>query len=96
MEAPGSQPKDKAETQAFSVTGSFTSNLEFADPEKKKAFVESITSGRFHNQADKGAESALSCMMARTAAYKGHEVTWDELMKSTEVWDPKIDLTKLV
>ncbi len=24
-----------------------------------------------------------------------HEVTWDELMKSTEVWDPKIDLNKL-
>jgi len=58
--------------------------------------VESITSGKFHNQAAKGVESALSCMMARTAAYKGHEVTWDELMKSTEVWDPKIDLTKLV
>ena len=54
-----------------------------------------ITSGNFHNQAAKGAESALSCMMARTAAYKGHEVTWDELMKSTEVWDPKIDLNKL-
>src|SRR2546429_4451437 len=42
--------------------------------EKKKAFVESITSGNFHNQAAKGAESALSCMLARTAAYKGHEV----------------------
>ena len=33
--------------------------------------------------------------MARTAAYKGREVTWDELMKSKEVWDPKIDLNKL-
>jgi myo-inositol 2-dehydrogenase/D-chiro-inositol 1-dehydrogenase len=94
-QAAGSPAKDKAEPQAFSVTGTFTSNLEFADTEKKKAFVESITSGNFHNQAAKGAESALSCMMARTAAYKGHEVTWDELMKSTEVWDPKIDLNKL-
>ena len=94
-QAAGSPAKDKAENQAFSVTGSFTSNLEFADPEKKKKFVESITSGQFHNQAAKGAESALSCMLARTAAYKGHEVTWDELMKSTEVWDPKIDLAKL-
>jgi len=46
-------------------------------------------------QAAKGAESALSCMMARTAAYKGHDVTWDEMMKSSEVWDPKIDLNKL-
>ena len=94
-QATGSPAKDKAEPQAFSVTGSFTSNLEFADPEKKKAFVESITSGSFHNQAAKGAESALSCMMARTAAYTGREVIWDELMKSTEVWDPKIDLNKL-
>jgi len=87
--------KPAAEPQAFSVTGSFTSNLELADPEKKKAFVESITSGNFHNQAAKGAESALSCMMARTAAYQGHEVSWDEIMKSSEVWDPKIDLNKL-
>ncbi len=81
--------------QGFSVTGKFTSNLELADPEKKKAFVASITSGNFHNQAAKGAESALSCMMARSAAYSGREVTWEELMKSTEVLDPKIDLHKL-
>ena len=31
----------------------------------------------------------------RTAAYTGREVTWDELMKTKEVWDPKIDLNKL-
>src|SRR5881275_2689371 len=86
--------KPGAEPQAFSVAGNFTSNLEFADREKKKAFVESITSGNFHNQAAKGSESALSCMMARTAAYTGREVTWDETMKSKEVWDSKIDLNK--
>jgi predicted dehydrogenase len=94
-QAAGSPAQDKAENQAFSVTGSFTSNLEFADSEKKKAFVESISSGNLHNQAAKGAESALSCMMARSAAYQGREVSWDELMKSTEVWDPKIDLNNL-
>src|SRR5437879_291980 len=94
-QAPMTPAKDKPESQAFSVTGNFTSNLEFADREKKKTFVDSITSGNFHNQADKGAESALSCMMARAAAYKGHEVTWDETMKSTGVWDSKIDLNKL-
>jgi len=91
----GASTKPAAEPQAFSVTGNFTSNLELADQEKKKSFVESITSGNFHNQAAKGAESALSCVMARTAAYTGHEVTWDETLKSTEVWDPKIDLNKL-
>ncbi len=94
-QAAAAPAKDAPESEKFSVTGNFTSNLELADPEKKKAFVESITSGHFHNQAAKGAESALSCMMARSAAYQGREVTWDELMKSTEVWDPKIDLNKL-
>jgi hypothetical protein len=34
-------------------------------------------------------------MLARTAAYTGHEVTWDELLKSKETYDPKIDLNKL-
>jgi myo-inositol 2-dehydrogenase/D-chiro-inositol 1-dehydrogenase len=89
-----SAPKDST-NQGFSVTGKFTSNLELADPEKKKAFVASITSGNFHNQAAKGAESALSCMMARLAANAGREVTWEELVKSTETLDPKLDLNKL-
>jgi hypothetical protein len=69
--------------------------LEFADAEKKKAFVESIVSGKFHNQAAKGVESAVSCMMARTAAYTGREVTWEEQWKSKEEWESKIDLEKM-
>ncbi len=85
----------QGQPQAFSVTGNFTSNLEAADREKKTAFIESINSGNFHNQADKGAESALSCMMARTAAYTGRDITWDELMKSQEVWDARLDLNTL-
>jgi predicted dehydrogenase len=93
--APMTPAKDKPESQGFSVTGNFTSNLEFADREKKKAFVDSITSGNFHNQAGKGAESAISCILARTAAYKNHEITWDEIMKSGEVLEPGIDLSKL-
>ena len=80
------------EGQAFSSTGNFSSNLQLADPEKKKAFVESITSGNFHNQADLGVESVISCIMARESAYKKREFTWDQIMKSREVYDPKIDL----
>ncbi|MGB2589826.1 MAG: Gfo/Idh/MocA family oxidoreductase [Candidatus Acidiferrum sp.] len=83
------------DAQGFSATGKFTSNLEQADPEKKRLFVESITSGQFHNQAAKGVESALACMLARTAAYSGRETTWDELMKSEEKWDSGINLEKL-
>jgi myo-inositol 2-dehydrogenase/D-chiro-inositol 1-dehydrogenase len=93
---PSSAPKDASEPQAFSVTGNFRSNLEQADPQKKKAFVDSIASGQFHNQASAGAESALSCIMARTAAYLGREVSWEETLKSTESWDANLDLNKIV
>ena len=97
-QSPGSMPKNNGvpQQQAFSVTGNFSSNLEQADPEKKKAFLGSIISGKFHNQAAAGAESALSCMLARTAAYTGLEVSWDDTLKSTAVWDPHLDLNKII
>jgi len=79
----------------FSVTGAFHDNLEFADREKQKGFIESITSGKFHNQAAAGAESALSAMLARTAAYTGREVTWDQLLRSDQSYELGIDLNKL-
>jgi myo-inositol 2-dehydrogenase / D-chiro-inositol 1-dehydrogenase len=85
----------QTESTKFSATGSFHDNLAQADPEKKKAFVESISSGQFHNQAATGVESALSAMLGREAAYSGHEMTWDELLKSDEAWDSGIDLNKL-
>jgi myo-inositol 2-dehydrogenase/D-chiro-inositol 1-dehydrogenase len=77
------------------ATGKPVSNLAQADPAKKLAFVESITSGNFHNQAAQGVETALTCMMARESAYSGRDVTWEEINKSTEVYDPHIDLDKL-
>jgi len=83
------------ETPTFSVTGKFSDNLELADPSKKKSFVDSIVSGNFHNQTAKGVESALSCMLARNAAYAGRELTWNELLKSKESWDAKINLSDL-
>ncbi len=79
----------------FSATGRFRGALDQADPEKQTAFIESITSGNFHNQAAQGAESALSALLGRTAAYTGREVTWDELLRSDEAWDAGIDLNKL-
>lgn len=91
----GSGASQKEGGASFSVTGSFHDNLEQADSEKKKAFIESITSGNFHNQAGAGAESALSAMLGRTAAYTGREVTWDELLRSDEAWDAGIDLNRL-
>jgi myo-inositol 2-dehydrogenase / D-chiro-inositol 1-dehydrogenase len=74
----------------FSVTGDFSDNLAQADSEKHADFIRSIVTGKFHNQAALGAQSALSAMLGRTAAYTGREVTWDELLRSTESWDAKL------
>jgi len=86
---------EKPKTGDFSVTGSFSDNLAQADSEKHAAFIRSITSGQFHNQAKLGAESALSAMLGRTAAYTGREAAWDELLRSNESWDAGLDLEKL-
>ena len=67
--------------------------LEQANAEKVKAFVEEITSGRFENQTQQGAESTLSTILGRTAAYKGTEMTWDKLVKSDEKWDARLNLS---
>ena len=65
------------------------------DTEKQKAFIESVSSGKFHNQAALGVESVLTAMLGREAAYQGRELTWDELLRSNEQLDPGIDLNKL-
>jgi len=91
----GNKPKQEPTgSQQFSAAGVFHDNLEQADPEKKKAFVESILSNSYHNQAATGAESALTAMLGRQAAYTGKPVTWEELLSSEEVWDPGIDLNQ--
>lgn len=86
---------EKPQTGEFSVTGNFSDNLAQADSEKHAAFIRSIVSGQFHNQAALGAESALTAMLGRTAAYTGRETTWDELLRSREAWDAGLDLEKL-
>jgi len=83
------------EGDQFSAAGTFKGALDQADPEKQKSFIESITSGKFLEEAAQGADSALSAMLGRTAAYTGKAVTWDKLMKSSEILDPKIDLAEL-
>ena len=76
------------------AAGSFKSALEDADLNKEKAFIDSIKSGNYVNETYKGAESTLSVILGRTAAYRGEEVTWDEILSSNEKWDPMIDLSQ--
>ncbi len=81
-----------APAATFAANGAFTDNLEFADREKDKAFIESITSGKLHNQAEAGVETALSCMLGRMAGQRGHEVTWDEQLRHGERFTLNMDM----
>jgi predicted dehydrogenase len=83
--------KPEATDASAAVTGAFKGALDDADPNKQKAYIESITSGRLLNEAALGAESALSSMLGREAAVSGKALTWEKLLKSKRVFDPKID-----
>ena len=87
---------EKQKTGEFSASGTFSDNLGQADAMKHKAFIESITSGKFLNEAPLGVESALSAMLGRMSAEKGRAVTWDEMMKSNESLSVGPEVMKLL
>jgi len=70
----------------FAASGAFSDNLAFADREKERTFIESITSGNAHNQIAAGVETALSCMLGRMAGYQRREVTWEDLLAHGETY----------
>jgi myo-inositol 2-dehydrogenase / D-chiro-inositol 1-dehydrogenase len=70
-------------------------DLHLAVGTKMKALVESIKSGKFDNEAEQGAETTLTTILGRMAAYSGKEVTWEKMMKSGEKWDLKMNLDSL-
>jgi predicted dehydrogenase len=70
----------------FAANGAFSDNLAFADRDKDRAFVDSITSGPAHNQIAAGVETALSCMLGRMAGYQKREVTWEDLLAHGETY----------
>jgi myo-inositol 2-dehydrogenase/D-chiro-inositol 1-dehydrogenase len=76
----------------FAANGSFNDNLAFADREKERSFIESITVGPKHNQIAAGVETALSCMLGRMAGYEGREVTWDQLLAHGETYQLGMNL----
>jgi predicted dehydrogenase len=57
-----------------------------------KNFCEAIAAGKTINTAADGAESTLTAIMGRIAAYTGKTVTWDDMIKSSERLDAKLNL----
>ena len=46
-------------------------------------FIKSIRDGHPLNECQEVAESTMTCILGREAAYTGKVVTWDEMMTST-------------
>jgi myo-inositol 2-dehydrogenase/D-chiro-inositol 1-dehydrogenase len=78
----------------FAANGNFSDNLAFADRDKERTFIESITSGRCHNQIAAGVETSLSCMLGRMAGYQQREVAWEELLLHGETYKLGMDLNQ--
>lgn len=62
---------------------------------KIKALVASIQSGKFENQAQQGAETTLTTIMARMAVQTRKEISWDKMLKSGDQWKEKLNLDSL-
>jgi myo-inositol 2-dehydrogenase / D-chiro-inositol 1-dehydrogenase len=86
--------RPQAVDQQAAVTGQFRGALDDADANKQAAFIGSIVTGNLLNEAASGAESVMAALLGRIAAETGREVTWEEMLKSTEVYDPKIDFAQ--
>lgn len=74
-------------TGKFAANGAFTDNLAFADRDKERTFIDSITSGKCHNQIADGVETALTCMLGRMAGLQGSEVSWEDLLAHGETYE---------
>lgn len=59
---------------------------------KMQALVASIKSGKFENQTEQGADTTLTTILGRMAAYGGKEVSWDKMLRSDEKWNLKLNL----
>jgi hypothetical protein len=81
-----STPAPSSGVGKFAANGAFSDNLAFADRDKERTFIASITSGNCHNQIAAGVETALSCMLGRMAGLTHREVTWDDLLAHGETY----------
>jgi predicted dehydrogenase len=86
--------KDTVLTPEQRAAGIFLSSLSDADANKDKAFIKSIETGNYINEALSGSESTLSGILGRTAAMAREEITWDEMIFSNTKLDPMLNLSQ--
>ena len=57
-------------------------------------FCDSIATGKLLNNAEEAANSTLTGVLGRIAAYGGKMVTWDQMMQANEKLDPKLGVPR--
>jgi predicted dehydrogenase len=88
------EPPTVSAGTGFAQNGAFSDNLAHADREKDRGFIDSITSGKYHNQIELGVESARTAIMARISARHGRIVTWNDLLSDKEVFKLDFDINE--
>ncbi|MBA2561513.1 MAG: Gfo/Idh/MocA family oxidoreductase [Chitinophagaceae bacterium] len=76
------------------ASGVFLSSLHDADVNKEQAFIKSIETGNYLNEARSGAHSTLTAILGRESATARKEMTWDEVIFSGEKLDPQLNLAQ--
>jgi predicted dehydrogenase len=76
------------------ASGVFLSSLHDADANKEKAFINSIESGNYLNETASGAASTLTAILGRESAAAGKEMSWDDVLRSSQQLDPKLNLSQ--
>lgn len=72
--------------------GLSSSSIDDADPNKGKAFIDSIITGNYLNQLESGSNSTLTAILGREAASRQEKITWDELIYTPQKIDPNLNL----
>ena len=57
-----------------------------------KDFCASIEEGNYLNNAEESANSTMTSILGRIAAYENRAVTWDEMLQRADKLDPKLNL----
>lgn len=81
-------------TSEQQAAGVFTSALHDANPNKVKAFVNSIETGNHLNDIPSGVGSTLTAILGRNASEGKQALTWKDVRSSNEKIDPKLNLSQ--
>ena len=88
----GVLPSGTEPTEAQRAAGIFTSALANSTENKVKAFIDSINNGNYLNEAESATTSTLIAIMGANAAMSKEVITWDEMLYSRDILDPRLDL----